>query len=112
PTGELDARTGEEIIALFRRLNADGTRIVVVTHDEGLAQAARRVVHMRDGAIVRDERNQEPEEPKEPDGPGEPDRRDSLDRPEGSGKEMVRGGPPDGTGNAAGGSTRRHSGAP
>jgi putative ABC transport system ATP-binding protein len=56
PTGELDARTGADIIGLFGRLNADGTTIVVVTHDEDLAQAARRVIHMRDGEIVRDER--------------------------------------------------------
>ncbi|MFN0098103.1 MAG: ABC transporter ATP-binding protein [Gemmatimonadaceae bacterium] len=52
PTGELDARTGTEMIALFDRLNRDGTTIVTVTHDEELAQAARRVVHMKDGAIV------------------------------------------------------------
>ena len=56
PTGELDARTGAEMIALFARLNADGTTIVVVTHDEDLAGAARRVIHMRDGEIVGDER--------------------------------------------------------
>jgi putative ABC transport system ATP-binding protein len=52
PTGELDAKTGAEIIALFQRLNADGTTIVVVTHDEDLASAARRTVHMRDGRVV------------------------------------------------------------
>jgi putative ABC transport system ATP-binding protein len=52
PTGELDAKTGAEIIALFGRLNADGTTIVVVTHDEELASAAQRKIHMRDGAIV------------------------------------------------------------
>ena len=52
PTGELDARTGAEMIALFERLNADGTTIVVVTHDEELARAAKRVVHMRDGETV------------------------------------------------------------
>lgn len=52
PTGELDARTGAEMIALFERLNADGTTIVVVTHDEDLARAAKRVIHMRDGEIV------------------------------------------------------------
>jgi len=57
PTGELDARTGEEIIKLFARLNADGTTIVVVTHDEDLAAAAKRVIHMRDGVVVRDEVN-------------------------------------------------------
>jgi putative ABC transport system ATP-binding protein len=55
PTGELDAKTGQEIISLFGRLNADGTTVVVVTHDESLARAARRVVHMRDGEIVQDE---------------------------------------------------------
>ncbi len=54
PTGELDARTGQEIVALLGRLNADGTTIVVVTHDESLARAARRVVHMRDGVIERE----------------------------------------------------------
>ena len=54
PTGELDAGTGAEIIALLARLNQDGTTLVVVTHDEELAQAARRVVHMRDGVIVDD----------------------------------------------------------
>lgn len=54
PTGELDAHTGAEIISLFQRLNADGTTIVVVTHDEDLATAARRQIHMRDGRIVGD----------------------------------------------------------
>ena len=52
PTGELDAKTGAEIIALFGKLNADGTTIVVVTHDEELANAASRKIHMRDGIIV------------------------------------------------------------
>ena len=52
PTGELDARTGAEIISLFERLNSDGTTIVVVTHDEELAAAAKRRIHMRDGLIV------------------------------------------------------------
>ena len=52
PTGELDARTGAEIISLFQRLNADGTTMVVVTHDEDLANAARHKIHMRDGRIV------------------------------------------------------------
>jgi putative ABC transport system ATP-binding protein len=55
PTGELDASTGADVIALFDRLNRDGMTIVVVTHDEKLAGAARRVVHMLDGRVVRDE---------------------------------------------------------
>ena len=52
PTGELDAQTGADVIGLFDRVNRDGTTLVVVTHDEDLARAARRVVHMRDGLIV------------------------------------------------------------
>ena len=55
PTGELDAKTGAEIIELFGRLNADGTTIIVVTHDEDLARAAGRRIHMRDGVIVDDD---------------------------------------------------------
>ena len=51
PTGELDAATGHEILTLFRRLNRDGTTLVVVTHDDRLAGEAGRVVHMLDGAI-------------------------------------------------------------
>ncbi len=52
PTGELDAATGAAVIALFEKLNRDGTTIVVVTHDEGLADAAHRSVHMRDGVVT------------------------------------------------------------
>lgn len=52
PTGELDATTGAQIIELFRQLHRDGTTIVVVTHDDELAAAAQRVIHMRDGEIV------------------------------------------------------------
>jgi putative ABC transport system ATP-binding protein len=55
PTGELDARTGADVISLFDRLNRDGMTIIVVTHDEKLAGAARRVVHMLDGRVIRDE---------------------------------------------------------
>ena len=52
PTGELDAATGREILDLFRRLNRDGTTLLVVTHDERLAAQAGRVVHMLDGRIA------------------------------------------------------------
>lgn len=51
PTGELDAATGREILALFRRLHGDGLTLVVVTHDDRLAADAGRVVQMLDGAI-------------------------------------------------------------
>ena len=56
PTGELDAHTGAEVIALLEQLNGDGTTIVVVTHDEDLARATHRIIHMRDGVIVDERR--------------------------------------------------------
>ena len=56
PTGELDAATGRSILDLFRRLNDDGATIVVVTHDDRLAQEAGRVIHMLDGHIVDETR--------------------------------------------------------
>ncbi len=55
PTGELDAATGEALIALLQQLNADGLTCVLVTHDAALARSARRVVTMRDGHIISDE---------------------------------------------------------
>jgi putative ABC transport system ATP-binding protein len=60
PTGELDATTGQEILDLFRRLNADGSTLVVVTHDDRLAAEAGRVVHMLDGRTVADSRTGRP----------------------------------------------------
>jgi putative ABC transport system ATP-binding protein len=52
PTGELDQSTGEQIAALLDRVNADGTALVIVTHDETLARRAKRILTMRDGSIV------------------------------------------------------------
>jgi putative ABC transport system ATP-binding protein len=54
PTGELDAATGQEILDLFRRLNQDGTTLLVVTHDERLGAQAGRIIHMLDGRIQSD----------------------------------------------------------
>ena len=51
PTGELDVATGEHIAMLLDRVNADGTALVIVTHDQALAGRARRLLMMRDGAI-------------------------------------------------------------
>ncbi len=59
PTGELDAKTGIEMIQLLEQVNRDGTTIIVVTHDEQLAGAAHRVVHMRDGVVVDDRRQRD-----------------------------------------------------
>jgi putative ABC transport system ATP-binding protein len=55
PTGNLDSRTGEEIMALLENLYASGHTIVVVTHEEPIARHARRIVRLRDGLIENDE---------------------------------------------------------
>jgi putative ABC transport system ATP-binding protein len=51
PTGNLDSHTSEDIAALFRSLNADGTTFVVITHDRDLASLFPRVIEMRDGRL-------------------------------------------------------------
>jgi len=54
PTGNLDSRTGKEVLDLIERLNAAGKTIVLVTHDDEVAVRADRVLHMRDGLIERE----------------------------------------------------------
>ena len=55
PTGNLDSRTGRDVIDLFRRLNREqGLTVIVVTHDASVAAAADRVIALRDGCIVSD----------------------------------------------------------
>ncbi len=56
PTGNLDSKTGEEILELFNSLHKTGNTIVVVTHEEYIAQRSKRVVRLLDGRIVTDER--------------------------------------------------------
>jgi putative ABC transport system ATP-binding protein len=56
PTGNLDTASGGQIVSLLRELNADGTTIVVITHDLELAASLPRRVHIRDGRVERDER--------------------------------------------------------
>src|ERR1700758_3713351 len=55
PTGNLDSRTGEEIMGLFGRLYESGNTILIVTHEEEIAEHARRVVRLRDGVVESDE---------------------------------------------------------
>ncbi len=57
PTGNLDSRTSDEIMALLSKLNEAGKTIIMVTHENDIAAWARRVVRMRDGLIESDERN-------------------------------------------------------
>jgi len=54
PTGNLDSRTGEEIMLLFEELYAQGNTIILVTHEEDIAAHARRIVRLRDGLIESD----------------------------------------------------------
>jgi putative ABC transport system ATP-binding protein len=56
PTGNLDSKTGEEIMSLFSRLHADGNTIILVTHEEELAARAARVVRLRDGRVLSDDK--------------------------------------------------------
>jgi putative ABC transport system ATP-binding protein len=56
PTGNLDSRTSEEIIGIFQELNDAGKTVVLITHEPDIAAHAKRVVHVRDGRIGRDER--------------------------------------------------------
>ncbi len=54
PTGNLDSRTGTEVLEMIDHLNADGKTIVLVTHDDKVAARAHRVIHMKDGVIDRE----------------------------------------------------------
>src|SRR5512140_2499225 len=58
PTGNLDTKTGVEILALFEELAAKGNTLIVVTHEEDVARHARRIVRIRDGLIAADEKGE------------------------------------------------------
>ena len=57
PTGNLDSRTGEEIMGLIDDLHMNGHTILLVTHEESLAARAQRTVRLSDGKVVNDDRN-------------------------------------------------------
>ena len=54
PTGALDSHTGLEVLGFLQQLNKEGTTVILITHDNGIAATARRVVRLADGKIVDD----------------------------------------------------------
>ena len=55
PTGNLDSKTGSEIMAIFSDLNSEGKTIVLVTHEKYIAEYSRRAVYLRDGGVVSED---------------------------------------------------------
>jgi putative ABC transport system ATP-binding protein len=60
PTGNLDSRSGLEVLAIFKQLHRQGRTIVLVTHDEEVAEHADRVIVLKDGTVAEDRRVAEP----------------------------------------------------
>ena len=54
PTGALDSRTGHEVLGFLRQLNKEGSTVILITHDNGIAATARRIVRIADGRIIED----------------------------------------------------------
>jgi len=65
PTGNLDRRSGLEILAIFKRLHSEGRTIVVITHDQAVAEHAQRVIVLQDGTIAEDRAVAERRDPEE-----------------------------------------------
>ncbi|KUK55313.1 MAG: ABC transporter related protein [Atribacteria bacterium 34_128] len=55
PTGNLDSKTGQDIMKIIKKLHDDGNTIILVTHEEEIARYAKRIIHLKDGLIERDE---------------------------------------------------------
>jgi putative ABC transport system ATP-binding protein len=54
PTGNLDTKSSEDIMKIFQRLNNEGATVIMVTHEQDIAQHAKRVVRFKDGEIIQD----------------------------------------------------------
>ena len=57
PTGALDSKTGQQVLDILRQLNREGTTVILITHDNGIAAKARRIVRLQDGKIIEDRPN-------------------------------------------------------
>ena len=57
PTGALDSKTGRQVLDILRELNRGGTTVILITHDNGIAAKARRIVRLHDGHIREDRAN-------------------------------------------------------
>ena len=58
PTGNLDTKTGDIVLATFQKLNESGKTIVLITHEQYVAEHAERIIHIRDGVILEDKKNE------------------------------------------------------
>ncbi len=65
PTGNLDSRTSEEIMAVFQDLNRHGKTVIIVTHEEEIAHHCNRIIRFRDGRVQKDERVENPTDARE-----------------------------------------------
>ncbi|MCR4313170.1 MAG: macrolide ABC transporter ATP-binding protein, partial [Candidatus Roizmanbacteria bacterium] len=57
PTGNIASAQAEEIMSIFEKLNNQGHTIVMITHESDIAKHAKRIIHIKDGKIEKDERN-------------------------------------------------------
>ena len=57
PTGALDSKTGQQVLDILRQLNQNGTTVILITHDNGIAAKAKRIVRLQDGRIIEDRLN-------------------------------------------------------
>lgn len=63
PTGNLDRKSGLEVLSIFRHLNGEGRTIIMVTHDEATAEHANRIIQLKDGRVASDRKVSEPQDP-------------------------------------------------
>lgn len=58
PTGALDSRTGLEVLGFLRQFNREGSTVILITHDNGIAATARRIIRLTDGKVTEDRRQE------------------------------------------------------